>query len=88
MSTAPQQPFDVRLMNLTASVLFAGCAIALLAAGLSWLVRNPAFAIGAITVQGDVSHNSAATLRTNVTPKLSGNFFTVSLQATREAFES
>ena len=88
MNPTLQQPFDVRLMNLTASVLFTGCAVLLLAAGLWWLVRNPAFAIGAITVQGDVSHNSAVTLRVNVTPRLAGNFFTVSLQATREAFEA
>ena len=83
-----EAPIDVRLMNLTASVLFSGCAVLLLAAGLWWLVRNPAFAIGAITVQGDVTHNSAVTLRANVTPRLGGNFFTVSLQATRAAFES
>lgn len=88
MNPALPPPFDVRLMNFTASVLFAGCAVVLLAAGLWWLVRNPAFAIGAITVQGDVTHNSAVTLRANVAPRLAGNFFTVSLQATREAFES
>jgi cell division protein FtsQ len=88
MNPALQQPFDVRLMNLTASVLFAGAIVVLLAAGLWALVRNPAFAIGGITVQGDVTHNSAVTLRANVAPRLAGNFFTVSLQATREAFES
>lgn len=88
MNPALQQPFDVRLMNFTASVLFTGALVVLLAAGLWWLVRNPAFAIGAITVQGDVTHNSAVTLRANVAPRLAGNFFTVSLEATREAFES
>lgn len=88
MSVALQQPFDVKLMNLTASVLFTACAVVLLAAALWWLVRNPAFAIGAITVQGDVTHSNAVTLRANIAPRLAGNFFTVSLQATREAFES
>ena len=88
MRPALPQPFDVKLMNLTAKVLFTACAFVLLAAGLWWMLRHPAFAIGAITVQGDVTHNSAVTLRTNVTPRLAGNFFTVSLQATREAFES
>ena len=41
-----------------------------------------------ITVRGEVSHNSAATLRANVTPRLTGNFFTVDLGATRAAFEA
>ena len=88
MNPALPQPFDVKLMNLTASVLFTAVAVVLLAAALWWLVRNPAFAIGAITVHGDVTHSNAVTLRANVAPRLAGNFFTISLQATREAFEA
>jgi cell division protein FtsQ len=88
MSPALQQPFDVRLMNFTATVLFTASAVLLAGAALWWILRHPAFSIGAITVQGDVSHNSPATLRANVAPRLAGNFFTLSLQTTREAFES
>lgn len=88
MNPTLPQPFDVKLMNITASVLFSVVGVVLLAAVLWWLVRNPAFAIGAITVQGDVTHSNVVTLRANVAPRLAGNFFTVSLQATREAFES
>jgi cell division protein FtsQ len=83
-----EAPFDVKLMNLTATVIFAAAGVVLLAALLWWLVRNPAFSIGGITVHGDVTHTNAVTLRANVAPRLAGNFFTVSLQATREAFES
>jgi cell division protein FtsQ len=81
-------PVDVKLMNITASVLFAGFALLLVAALAWWAVRHPAFAIGGIVVQGDVEHNSAATLRANVAPRLAGNFFTVDLQKAREAFEA
>jgi cell division protein FtsQ len=81
-------PVDVKLMNITASVLFAAFALLLVAALAWWAVRHPAFAIGSIVVQGDVAHNSPATLRANVAPRLSGNFFTVDLQQAREAFES
>jgi cell division protein FtsQ len=83
----PQPPIDVRLMNVTALVLFTAFAGLLLAALCWWAVRHPLFAIGGITVQGDVTHNSAATLRANVAPQLAGNFFTVDLAATRKAFE-
>lgn len=82
------QPFDVKLMNLTASVLFSACAVLLLAALAWWAVRHPLFALGGITVRGDVAHNSAVTLRANVAPRVAGNFFTVSLARTREAFEA
>jgi cell division protein FtsQ len=88
MSTALPAPFDVKLMNIAASVLFAACFVALLAALAWWALRNPVFAIAGITVQGDVSHSSAATLRANVAPRLTGNFFTVNLASAREAFES
>lgn len=88
MNAALPQPFDVRLMNGTASVIFAAAGVLLLSALLWWLVRHPAFAIGGITVHGEVTHTNAATLRANVAPRLAGNFFTVSLPQTRAAFES
>lgn len=81
-------PVDVRLMNITATVLFAACALLLVAALAWWTLRHPLFAIGGIVVQGDLSHSSVATLRANVAPRLAGNFFTVDLQKAREAFEA
>ncbi|HEX2544788.1 MAG TPA: cell division protein FtsQ/DivIB [Ramlibacter sp.] len=80
-------PVDVRLMNITATVLFFACGCLLVAALGWWAVRHPVFAIGGIVVQGDVAHNSAATLRANVAPRLNGNFFTVDLDQARQAFE-
>lgn len=88
MSDAIPTPFDVKLMNLTATVLFVALAVTGLASGLWWLLRHPGFSIAGITVQGDVTHNSAVTLRANVAPRLSGNFFTLDLAAARQAFEA
>lgn len=81
-------PLDVRLMNLTATLLFALCGLMLLGAGAWWFLRQPLFPLTAIKVVGDVAHNNAATLRANVAPQLAGNFFTVDLQRARAAFES
>jgi cell division protein FtsQ len=81
-------PLDVRLMNATATVLFVACALLLVAALAWWALRHPAFALGGIVVQGEVTHNSVSMLRANVAPKLAGNFFTVDLQKARETFES
>lgn len=87
MSASMPQPFDVKLMNIAASALLSICLVLLLAAGFWWALRHPLFAIAGISVQGDVAHNSAATLRANVAPRLAGNFFTVNLAAARQAFE-
>lgn len=83
-----QPPMDVKLMNATATVLFAACGAMLLAALGWWLLRHPVFAINGISVHGDTTHNSVAMLRANVAPRLAGNFFTVDLQRAREAFEA
>ena len=87
MNAALPSPLDVRLMNLTASVVFVACALLVLAAGTWWALRHPAFAIGRIVVQGELVHNNAVTLRANVAPQLVGNFFTIQLGAARAAFE-
>ena len=81
-------PVDVRLMNMTASVLFLAFALLVLGALAGWAVRHPAWAVRGITVTGDVSHHNAATLRANVAPLLQGTFFTMDMGAARHAFES
>ena len=80
-------PTDVRAMNATALVLAALAASALLAAALVWAIRQPIFSIRTIRVDGDVTRNSAATLRANSVARLNGNFFTLDLVAARRAFE-
>ncbi|MBC7609488.1 MAG: FtsQ-type POTRA domain-containing protein [Polaromonas sp.] len=55
---------------------------------MAWLMRQSLFSLSAISVQGDVTHNNAVTLRANVAPRLAGNFFTVDLARTRAVFES
>lgn len=87
MTDSLPAPLDVKIMNLTASVLFVACAVLVLVAGAWWGLRHPAFAIGRIVVQGEMLHNNAVTLRANVAPQLVGNFFTINLNAARSAFE-
>ena len=88
MTQAVPAPFDVRLMNATASVLFVIFGAALLAALVASAANHAAFSIGAITVTGEVTHNNAATLRANVVPKLGGSFLTLDLAQAKQAFEA
>lgn len=87
-SQRPSLPADVRLMNATANLLLALVAVALLATLVVWGLRQPTFAIRSLRVDGDVTRNSAATIRANAGPRLSGNFFTVDLGQSKRAFES
>ncbi len=79
-------PLDVRLMNACAGVLAAAAGVMVLVALVAWGLRHPVFGLTRITVLGDVAHNSAATVRANVAPRVTGNFFTTDLGAVRKAF--
>lgn len=82
------RPLDVRLMNATAVLLlWLGMGL-LLASVLGWLMRQPVFTLQAVTVEGDVKHHNAVTLRANVMPQLRGTFFTIDLQHTQAVFEA
>lgn len=88
MSDALTPPFDVRLMNLTANALLALFGLAAVAALVVWVAQHRIFAIAAISVSGQVVHNNVPTLRANVTPRLSGSFFTLDLASARQTFET
>lgn len=81
-------PLDIRLMNVTAAVLYTVAALAFVWLAVSWVTRWPVFAIRAVRIDGDVLRNSVTTIRANAAPKLAGNFFTIDLDRTRRAFQS
>jgi cell division protein FtsQ len=88
-TTAPSPlPPDVRVMNATALVIAVLAGAVVLAAALAWVARQPVFAFRAIRLEGEVTRNSAATIRANAAPRLAGNYFTLDLQAARGAFEA
>ncbi len=88
MSTNTPLPFDIKLMNGLATILFGVLVLMLLGASLVYVRQLPLFAIRGVTVVGDVSHYNAISLRANVMPRLKGTFLTLDLQATRQVFET
>lgn len=80
-------PMDVRLMNGLSTVLMLGFVSGLIWGLAHWVARQPLFDLAGITVTGDVKHTNDVTLKANVTPKLTGSFFTVDLQQTRRVFQ-
>lgn len=81
-------PLDVRLMDRLArllALLFLGLLLGLVG---KWLAQQPAFSLQAIRIDSELQHNNAVTVRANVAPKLSGNFFSLDLEQARQAFEA
>jgi cell division protein FtsQ len=81
-------PLDVRLMNHLAAAFLLVFAALSISTALEWLTKQPVFSLKAIRVDNEMAHSSAATLRANVTPKMTGNFFTMDLALTQSAFEA
>lgn len=88
MKRAEAMPLDAKLMNMTAAVLVLTFAVFGAVALARWAARMPVFDIRSIAVSGDIHHNNLLTLRANVTPRLSGTFFSVDLARVRSVFES
>jgi cell division protein FtsQ len=83
-----ERPLDVRLMNITATVLFGLAASIVLVGLVIWLVRQPMFDVRRILVEGDVTRNSVSTIRANALPRITGNYFTLDLGQGQRAFEA
>jgi len=88
MKSSAPTPLDVTLMNALSVLLCAVFALLVLGKLAAWLGQQPGFAISAISVGGDVTHNNAVTMRANVVPGLSGTFLTLDLAQARRAFEA
>jgi len=81
-------PFDVRLAQASANALLTLLAFAAVAAAMWWLARLPVFTLRAITLEGDLTHNTPQTLRAAVMPRLAGSLLSLDLAHARDAFES
>lgn len=86
--TAPAVPLDVRLTRMAANVLLVLAAGALLAMAVLAVSRSPLFNIRAISLEGDLQHNTVPLVRALVLPSLDGNYFSLNLREARRAFET
>jgi cell division protein FtsQ len=85
---AVELPGEVRLVNITASMLFIVGGVLMAALALMWLIRQPVFNIKSVKVEGEVTRNSVSTIRANALPQLAGNYFTLDLGRGKQAFEA
>lgn len=79
---------DIRAMQRVTVWLWVCLAAVVVATLLVLVSRSAWFTLRTIVVEGDTSHHNALTLRANVAPRLSGNFFSLDLQSAKSVFES
>jgi cell division protein FtsQ len=76
---------DAKALTALAATLAGMAVLALFAATLHWVVRQPAFAIREVVVTTPLVRISAPHLETIVRDELRGTFFTINLERAREA---
>jgi cell division protein FtsQ len=90
-TTAPL-PLDIKLMRLATRCLIGVLAVLVIGAMGHWILNHPVWAVRAMVVVGDVSHQNAITLRAQVVTRmrteLGSSFMTLDLERTRELFEA
>ncbi len=74
-------------MNTVAAVFIAGVLLALAWQGVKWVTRSPVFTVSAIQLDAALDRSSLAGVRASALPRLSGNFFSIDLDAARAAFD-
>jgi cell division protein FtsQ len=78
----------VRIMQPLTWLALVAAAALLLAAAAVWFAQRTWFDFRRIEIGGDVRHMSVATVRSAVSGRLAGNYFTMNLDQARRAFES
>ena len=76
-----------RLLNWIANLLFALSVVLMLYSVLFVVVHLPIFPIREVKVDGQLTHVNREQIKLIVAKHLKGNFFTLDLIKTRDAFE-
>jgi cell division protein FtsQ len=76
-----------RLLNWIANLLFALAVVLFFYALLFVVVHLPIFPIREVKVEGQLAHVNREQIKLIVAKHLKGNFFTLNLEKTRDAFE-
>lgn len=88
----PAPMVSTRAMQLAGAAVFAVAVVLLLAAAAGWLVQRPWFDLRQVELRAadpdGLRHVSVNTVRAAMVGRLSGNFFTLSLEQARRVFES
>ncbi len=83
---------DIRALNIITRAMLGVVVLALLFTGYRWIAHQSMFDLRVVQVRaadgGPLRYVDAATVRSAALPRIRGNFFSVNLNAARQAFET
>ena len=81
-------PFDVKVFDYISTIIFTIVGLRLTMGLIFWYVLNSSVNLNKIIIHGDSIHNNMSSFRKNIIPEIQGNFYTIHLRNTQQAFES
>lgn len=88
MKNLIETPFDVKVLNFFSTLLLVLFGCLAITSFLAWYISNSSINLNKIIIRGDLIHHNVTSFRVNIIPNLKGNFLTISLNNTQQAFES
>jgi cell division protein FtsQ len=87
-STTLEIPPDIKLVNAVTSVLFGVFLFLIVLSGIEYILKNKIKNLNAISIKGNILHSDISSIRNNITSNVSGNFYSINLNQTKQIFEN
>jgi cell division protein FtsQ len=81
-------PGDIKFVNWLSNVLLCLFLVLVALSGFQYLSKNKIKNLDAITIKGNINHNDISSIRNNIISNISGNFYSIDLNKTKQIFES
>lgn len=81
-------PDDIKFTNWLSHVLLCLFLLLVVLNGFQYLSKNTIKSLDNITIQGDINHSDVSIIRNNVISHISGHFYNIDLNKTKQIFES
>jgi cell division protein FtsQ len=79
---------SLRLIQLATRLILVLAVVLALLNGVRWVAQQPWFDFKRVELRGDLQHVTRAAVRSALAGRLSGNYFTLSLDEARRVFET
>jgi cell division protein FtsQ len=87
-STTLEIPPDIKLVNAVTSVLFGVFLFLIVLSGVEYIFKNKIKNLNAISIKGNILHSDISSIRNHITSNISGNFYSINLNQTKNIFEN
>jgi cell division protein FtsQ len=83
-----EMPVDIKYINGLSYALYFLFALLVIGSLVQYLVKNKTGNLSGVIIKGNVAHNNISSIRNQTLSNIRGNFYSIDLLKTKQAFES